>query len=97
MTLLASGPRIGYMLKSRVTDVDEFLDAVGRISRGGSVVDPVLVQELVARRDVDDPLEELTSRERDMLASWPRAAPTVGLAGASGSPREPSRSTSTAS
>src|SRR3954470_8345844 len=62
MTLLASGRRTGYLLKSRVTDVDEFLDAVGRVSRGGSVVDPALVQELVAARDVEDPLEELTSR-----------------------------------
>jgi len=67
MTLLASGRRTGYLLKSRVTDVDEFLDAVGRVSRGGSVVDPALVQELVAARDVDDPLAELTRRERDVL------------------------------
>src|SRR5205823_6704443 len=68
MTLLASGRHTGYLLKSRVTDVDEFLDAVGRVSRGGSVVDPALVQELVASRDVDDPLEELTRRARDLLA-----------------------------
>jgi len=68
MTLLASGRRTGYLLKSRVTDVDEFLDAVGRVIRGGSVVDPALVQELVAARAVEDPLEELTPRERDVLA-----------------------------
>src|SRR6266516_6692439 len=48
MELLASGQGIGYILKSRVTDVDEFIDALGRIARGGSVVDPGLVQELVA-------------------------------------------------
>jgi DNA-binding NarL/FixJ family response regulator len=68
MTLLASGRGSGYLLKSRVAELDEFLDAVGRVSRGGSVVDPALVQELVAMRNVDDPLEELTRRERDVLA-----------------------------
>jgi serine/threonine-protein kinase PknK len=68
MTLLASGRRTGYLLKSRITDIDEFLDAVGRVTRGGSVVDPALVQELVAARDVEDPLEELTRREREVLA-----------------------------
>src|SRR3954454_11002598 len=50
MTLLASGRGSGYLLKSRVTELDEFLDAVGRVSRGGSVVDPLLVQELVMAR-----------------------------------------------
>ena len=54
--LLASGERSGYLLKSRVTDVDEFVGALERIVRGGSVVDPALVQELVAARRVDDPL-----------------------------------------
>ena len=68
MTLLASGRRSGYVLKSRITELDEFLDAVGRVSRGSSVVDPALVQELVAAQDVDDPLEELTRREREVLA-----------------------------
>jgi serine/threonine-protein kinase PknK len=68
MTLLASGGRAGYVPKSRATDVDEFLEAVGRMSRGGSVVDPALVQELVAARDIEDPLEELTRREHDVPA-----------------------------
>jgi DNA-binding NarL/FixJ family response regulator len=79
MTLLASGRRTGYMLKSRVTDLDEFLDAVGRVSRGGSVVDPAVVQELVASRDVDDPLEELTSRERDVLALMAEGRSNAGI------------------
>ena len=48
MELLAGGERIGYLLKSRVTDVDDFIDTVERIARGGSVVDPSLIQELVA-------------------------------------------------
>ena len=79
MTLLASGRRTGYMLKSRVTDVGEFLDAAGRVSRGGSVVDPALVQELVAARDADDPLEDLTGRERDVLALMAEGRSNAGI------------------
>ena len=56
MTLLASGRGIGYLLKSRVTDVAEFVDTLERVARGGSVVDPALVQELVAARRRNDPL-----------------------------------------
>jgi DNA-binding NarL/FixJ family response regulator len=58
MDLLASGERSGYLLKSRVTDVGEFIETIERIVKGGSAVDPALVQELVAARRVDDPLEE---------------------------------------
>ena len=79
MTLLASGRRTGYMLKSRVTDVDEFLDAAERVSRGGSVVDPALVQELVASRDADDPLEDLTGREREVLALMAEGRSNAGI------------------
>ena len=61
MDLLASGERSGYLLKSRVTDVDEFIETLERIVKGGSVVDPALVQELVAARRVDDPLDVLTA------------------------------------
>jgi DNA-binding NarL/FixJ family response regulator len=68
MELLASGRGIGYLLKSRVTDVEEFLDTLGRIAKGGSVVDPTLVAELVAARHRDDPLAELSAREREVLA-----------------------------
>ena len=78
-TLLASGRRTGYMLKSRVADLDEFLDAVDRICRGGSVVDPALVQELVAARAVDDPLAELTPRERDVLALMAEGRSNAGI------------------
>ena len=62
MELLASGHRVGYLLKSRVTDVNEFVETVERIAQGGSVVDPGLVQELVVARRRDDPLEELMRR-----------------------------------
>lgn len=79
MTLLTTGRRSGYVLKSRVADLEEFLDAVDRVSRGGSVVDPALVQELVATRDVDDPLEELTRREREVLALMAEGLSNAGI------------------
>jgi DNA-binding NarL/FixJ family response regulator len=80
MALLASGRRSGYLLKSRVADLEEFLDAVDRVSRGGSVVDPALVQELVATQNVDDPLEELTGREREVLALMAEGRSNAGIA-----------------
>jgi serine/threonine-protein kinase PknK len=79
MRLLASGGRSGYLLKSRITDLREFLDTVDRVSRGGSVVDPALVQELVAARDIDDPLEELTPREREVLALMAEGRSNTGI------------------
>jgi DNA-binding NarL/FixJ family response regulator len=80
MELLASGERSGYLLKSRVTDVGEFIETLERIARGGSVVDPALVQELVAARRVDDPLEELTPREREVLALMAEGRSNAGIA-----------------
>jgi DNA-binding NarL/FixJ family response regulator len=78
--LLASGHRIGYLLKSRVTDVSEFIETVERIVQGGSVVDPGLVQELVVARRRDDPLEELTPREREVLALMAEGRSNAGIA-----------------
>jgi DNA-binding NarL/FixJ family response regulator len=56
MELLATGRKIGYLLKSRVTDVEDFLDTLDRIAKGASIVDPALVQELVSARRRNDPL-----------------------------------------
>jgi DNA-binding NarL/FixJ family response regulator len=80
MELLASGQGIGYLLKSRVTDVDEFIDALNRITRGGSVVDPALVQELVAARHRNDPLDVLSPREREVLALMAEGRSNTGIA-----------------
>jgi DNA-binding NarL/FixJ family response regulator len=80
MELLASGERIGYLLKSRVTDVDEFIETVERIARGGSVVDPVLVKELVGARHANDPLGVLTSREREVLSLMAEGRSNAGIA-----------------
>jgi DNA-binding NarL/FixJ family response regulator len=77
--LLASGRRVGYLLKSRVTEVADFIETVDRISRGGSVVDPGLVQELVAARRRNDPLEVLTPREREVLALMAEGYSNAGI------------------
>jgi DNA-binding NarL/FixJ family response regulator len=57
----------GYLLKDRVLDVDEFLESVRRVARGGTAIDPDVVAQLVGRRRERDPLEELTAREREVL------------------------------
>jgi DNA-binding NarL/FixJ family response regulator len=80
MDLLASGQRTGYLLKSRVTDVDEFVDTLDRICRGGSAVDPALVQELVAARRAGDPLDALSPREREVLALMAEGRSNSGIA-----------------
>jgi DNA-binding NarL/FixJ family response regulator len=80
MDLLANGERSGYLLKSRVTDVDEFIETLERIVRGASVVDPVLVQELVAARRVNDPLDVLSPREREVLSLMAEGRSNAGIA-----------------
>jgi serine/threonine-protein kinase PknK len=80
MELLASGRRTGYLLKGRVTDVDEFVETLERIVRGGSVVDPALVQELVDSRRRDDPLAELSDREREVLSLMAEGRSNAGIA-----------------
>jgi DNA-binding NarL/FixJ family response regulator len=80
MHLLASGGRIGYLLKSRVTDVDEFMYTLRRIAGGGSVVDPALVQELVGARRRHDPLAALSEREREVLSLVAEGRSNAGVA-----------------
>jgi DNA-binding NarL/FixJ family response regulator len=79
--LLEGGRRIGYLLKSRVLKVADVVDTLTRISDGGSVVDPALVQELVTQRHRNDPLEELTPREREVLALMAEGHSNNGIAG----------------
>ena len=81
MTLLASGGGVGYLLKSRVVDVDEFIDALGRIAKGASVVDPELVKELVGARRRRDPMAELSAREREVLELMAEGRSNAGIAG----------------
>jgi DNA-binding NarL/FixJ family response regulator len=80
MELLASGDRVGYLLKSRVTDVADFTETVGRIAMGGSVVDPALVKELITARRRDHLLQQLTDREREVLALMAEGRSNAGIA-----------------
>src|SRR5512134_2844681 len=59
---------VGYLLKDRVADVERFIDSVKRVADGGSALDPEVVSQLVGRARRDDPLQELTPREREVLA-----------------------------
>jgi DNA-binding NarL/FixJ family response regulator len=77
--LLSSGHRIGYLLKSRVIDVDEFIETLRRIAGGGSVVDPGLVQTLVTVRRAEDPLGVLTDREQEVLALMAEGRSNAGI------------------
>jgi DNA-binding NarL/FixJ family response regulator len=79
MQLLAGGRRVGYLLKSRVTDVAEFVETLQRILRGGSVVDPALVAELLAARRHHDPLAVLSAREREVLALMAEGRSNAGI------------------
>jgi DNA-binding NarL/FixJ family response regulator len=79
MELLATGRGIGYLLKSRVTDVAEFVETLERIAKGGSVVDPALVAELVSARRRNDPLAVLSAREREVLALMAEGRSNAGI------------------
>ena len=80
MELLAAGDGVGYLLKSRVVDVADFAETVARIAAGGSVVDPALVRELVAVRRRGGPIQQLTDREREVLALMAEGRSNSGIA-----------------
>jgi DNA-binding NarL/FixJ family response regulator len=80
MDLLASGQRTGYLLKSRVTDVADFIETLRRIARGAAVVDPALVRELIAAQRLEDPLHELSAREREVLSLMAEGRSNGGIA-----------------
>ncbi len=69
LRLVADGAGgVGYLLKDRVNDLEDFSEAVRRIAKGGSVIDPEVVAQLVGRRPARVPLDDLTEREREVLA-----------------------------
>jgi DNA-binding NarL/FixJ family response regulator len=80
MELLAGGQRSGYLLKRRVSHANELVETVERIARGGSVVDPAVVQELVASRRANDPLSDLTPRENEVLRLMAEGRSNAGIA-----------------
>jgi DNA-binding NarL/FixJ family response regulator/class 3 adenylate cyclase len=81
MELLAeSAEGVGYLLKDRVADVDEFVAAVRRVAEGGSALDPTLVTQLVGRRRREDPLDALTPREREVLELMAEGRSNQGIA-----------------
>ena len=80
MELLATGRGVGYVLKSRVSDVGDFVETLERLARGGTAVDPALVQELIAVRRAGDPLDALSPREREVLALMAEGRSNAGIA-----------------
>jgi len=81
MELLAeSAEGVGYLLKDRVSDVNEFADAVRRVGEGGSALDPTIVSQLVGRRRCDDPIDTLTPREGEVLGLMAEGRSNSGIA-----------------
>ena len=70
----------GYLLKDRITDIDEFVAAVRRVAGGGSALDPIIVSTLLSRRREHDPLDELTPREREVLELMAQGSSNQGIA-----------------
>jgi DNA-binding NarL/FixJ family response regulator/signal transduction histidine kinase len=81
LTLLAdSAEGVGYLLKDRISDVDEFVAALRRVADGGSALDPIIVSTLVSRERADDPLSQLTPREREVLELMAAGSSNQGIA-----------------
>jgi DNA-binding NarL/FixJ family response regulator len=81
MKLLAdSAEGVGYLLKDRIGDVSEFVGAVRRVAAGGSAIDPIIVSTLLGRRRDDDPIDELTPREREVLTLMAEGRSNQGIA-----------------
>jgi DNA-binding NarL/FixJ family response regulator len=78
--LVGSGGGFGYLLKDRVLDVDEFLEAAERVCRGGSALDPEVVTQLLVPRSADESLEALTPREREVLGLMAEGRTNAGIA-----------------
>jgi len=75
-----SAEGVGYLLKDRIGDVEEFVAAVRRVAAGGSALDPLIVQTLVSRQRPDDPLVQLTPREREVLELMAEGSSNQGIA-----------------
>ena len=71
---------VGYLLKERVADVATFINAIERVAAGGSALDPEIVARMLGRRREDDPLDELTPREREVLAAMAEGKSNLGIA-----------------
>jgi DNA-binding NarL/FixJ family response regulator len=75
-----SAEGVGYLLKDRISDVDDFVAAVRRVAEGGSALDPIIVSTLLARQRSDDPLAKLTPREREVLELMATGSSNQGIA-----------------
>jgi DNA-binding NarL/FixJ family response regulator len=81
LTLLAdSAEGVGYLLKDRIRDIDEFVGAVRRVAEGGSALDPIIVSTLLSRQRPDDPIGQLTPREREILELMAAGSSNQGIA-----------------
>jgi len=81
MKLLAdSAEGVGYLLKDRISDVEDFVAALRRVAEGGSALDPIIVSTLLSRRRSDDPLARLTPREREVLVLMAEGSSNQGIA-----------------